>query len=132
MKRFDTINVIPFIDIMLVLLAVVLTTASFVTTNKLNITVPSSSAEAVPSIQEKVVEIAINKKSEVHYNGNKISAEQLEATLVKLDKMIVINLRVDEMVTFGKFVMIIDLFKRFQLEKFSIITQQVTTNKPAE
>jgi biopolymer transport protein ExbD len=30
MKRFDQINVIPFIDIMLVLLAIVLTTATFI------------------------------------------------------------------------------------------------------
>lgn len=49
MKRFDTINVIPFIDIMLVLLAIVLTTASFIATGKLDIAVPqSSSTEALP------------------------------------------------------------------------------------
>ena len=29
-KKFDSINVVPFIDIMLVLLVIVLTTASFV------------------------------------------------------------------------------------------------------
>jgi biopolymer transport protein ExbD len=32
MKRIDTINVIPFIDIMLVLLVMVLTTATFIKT----------------------------------------------------------------------------------------------------
>ena len=30
LKRFDTINVVPFIDIMLVLLVIVLTTATFI------------------------------------------------------------------------------------------------------
>jgi len=30
--KFDTINVVPFIDIMLVLLVIVLTTASFIQT----------------------------------------------------------------------------------------------------
>lgn len=125
MKRFDNINVIPFIDIMLVLLAVVLTTASFVATNKLDIKVPGSSAEEILSSNEKAVEIAINKQSEIHYNEGKISVEELEKILAKLDKSIPINLRVDEAVDFGQFVKILDLFKRLQLEKFSIITQQI-------
>ena len=125
MKRFDNINVIPFIDIMLVLLAVVLTTASFVATNKLDIKVPGSSAQEMLSSDEKVVEIAINKQSEIHYNESKISVEELEKTLAKLDKTAPINLRVDETVDFGQFVTILDLFKRLQLEKFSIITQQI-------
>ncbi len=30
LRRFDTINVVPFIDIMLVILVIVLTTASFI------------------------------------------------------------------------------------------------------
>ena len=125
MRRFESINVIPFIDIMLVLLAVVLTTASFVATNKLDIKVPGSSAEEILSSNEKAVEIAINKQSEIHYNESKISVEELEKILAKLDKSIPINLRVDEAVDFGQFVKILDLFKRLQLEKFSIITQQI-------
>jgi len=43
MKKFDSINVIPFIDIMLVLLAIVLTTATFVANGQLDIALPSSS-----------------------------------------------------------------------------------------
>ncbi len=125
MKRFDNINVIPFIDIMLVLLAVVLTTASFVATNKLDIKVPGSSAEETLDRNEKVIEIAINKKSEIYYNESKLSVEKLEETLAKLDKTMAINLRVDKAVDFGQFVKILDLFKRLQLEKFSIITQQI-------
>ncbi len=127
MKRFDSINVIPFIDIMLVLLAIVLTTASFIATNKLDIKVPSSSAEETLSSNEQVVEIAINKQSEIHYDERKISVENLEEILAKLDKKTAINLRVDEAVDFGQFVKILDMFKRLQLEKFSIITQQATT-----
>ena len=35
MKKFDEINIIPFIDIMLVLLAIVLITASFISQGKI-------------------------------------------------------------------------------------------------
>ena len=40
MKKFDQINVIPFIDIMLVLLAIVLTSASFISQGKIPVTPP--------------------------------------------------------------------------------------------
>ena len=46
MKRFENINVIPFIDIMLVLLAIVLTTATFIVEGKLDIRLPESKSQA--------------------------------------------------------------------------------------
>jgi len=46
MKRIDSINVIPFIDIMLVLLVMVLTTATFIKTGLIPVDLPKSSATA--------------------------------------------------------------------------------------
>ena len=44
MKKFDEINIIPFIDIMLVLLAIVLVTASFISQGKIKVNVPKASS----------------------------------------------------------------------------------------
>ena len=41
-KRFDSINVIPFIDIMLVLLVMVLTTATFIRQGIINVDLPTT------------------------------------------------------------------------------------------
>ena len=123
MRRFETINVIPFIDIMLVLLAIVLTTATFVVSSKLDINVPkSSSAETIAN--DKVVEIAIDKQSIIYYDENKINTETLKQKLSLLEKNTPINVRVDSSVDFGRFVEVLDLFKQLQLDKFSIITKQ--------
>ena len=123
MRRFETINVIPFIDIMLVLLAIVLTTATFVVSSKLDINVPkSSSAETIAN--DKVVEIAIDKQSIIYYDENKINTETLKQKLSLLEKKTPINIRVDSSVDFGRFVEVLDLFKQLQLDKFSIITKQ--------
>ena len=65
MRRFETINVIPFIDIMLVLLAIVLTTATFIVSNKLNIDVPKSTSEETVT-NEKLIEVAIDKQSIIY------------------------------------------------------------------
>lgn len=126
MRRFETINVIPFIDIMLVLLAIVLTTATFVVSSKLDINVPKSSSEETVS-NDKVVEIAIDKQSVIFYEEAKIDASELEKKLSLLEKNTPINVRVDSSVDFGRFVEVLDLFKQLQLDKFSIITQQKTT-----
>lgn len=123
MRRFETINVIPFIDIMLVLLAIVLTTATFVVSSKLDINVPKSSSEETIN-NDKVVEIAIDKQSIIYYDENKISTEALKQKLSLLEKTTAINVRVDSSVDFGRFVEVLDLFKQLQLDKFSIITKQ--------
>lgn len=123
MRRFETINVIPFIDIMLVLLAIVLTTATFVVSSKLDINVPKSSSEETIS-NDKVVEIAINEKSVIFYDEVKIDTKELEQKLTALEKNTPINMRVDSSVDFGRFIEVLDLFKQLQLDKFSIITKQ--------
>ena len=43
-EKFDEINIIPFIDIMLVLLAIVLVTASFISQGKIKVNVPKASS----------------------------------------------------------------------------------------
>jgi biopolymer transport protein ExbD len=44
-ERFDKMNVVPFIDIVLVLLVIVLATASFVQNKTIKIDLPSASSK---------------------------------------------------------------------------------------
>lgn len=46
-KPFETINVIPFVDIMLVLLTMVLTTANFIATGRIPLALPQASQTKV-------------------------------------------------------------------------------------
>ncbi len=126
--RFESINVIPFIDIMLVLLAIVLTTATFIVSNKLSIDVPKSTSEETVS-HDKLIEIAIDKQSFIYYNETKIEAKVLKQKLSQLSKTTPINLRVDGSVDFSNFVEVLDIFKQLELQKFSIITQQKNSSK---
>ena len=41
-KPFESINVIPFVDIMLVLLTMVLTTATFISTGRIPVSLPQA------------------------------------------------------------------------------------------
>jgi len=123
MHRFDQINVIPFIDIMLVLLAIVLTTATFISQGKIDINLPvAESAEQIQESQEKNLVISINADEELFLDSRPLDLDALSIALKNISKETPIIFRVDKQVVFASFVQIIDLLKSNQLEKFSIVT----------
>ncbi len=123
MKRFDQINVIPFIDIMLVLLAIVLMTATFIAQGKIEIDVPEA-ASSEPLKAEESREIAIDEQNRFYYDEVIVDYQELGNKLKVLTKETPIILRVDKKVTFEHFIQVIDLLKSSQLERLSIITKQ--------
>ena len=58
-ERFDKMNVVPFIDIVLVLLVIVLATATFVTNKTINVDLPSASSK---KSEEKKAYISLSTK----------------------------------------------------------------------
>ncbi len=125
MKRFDQINVIPFIDIMLVLLAIVLTTATFISQGSIEVDLPQAeSAEALPQADEKTVEIAIDTEKRLFFEGDAITQLELAVKLENLAKETPVILRVDKRVAFQNFVSVVDLLKKNKLEKLSILTSE--------
>ncbi len=123
MKQFDQINVIPFIDIMLVLLAIVLTTATFISQGQIEIKLPEANSAAPLQKQvDKNLTISINKKSEIYLDNKLIEKEELSENLENINKKTRIILRIDKQVIFNDFIQVIDLLKANKLEKFSIIT----------
>lgn len=122
MKRFDTINVIPFIDIMLVLLAIVLTTATFIAQGKLDIRLPPAD-HSQPTQEITTVEIAIDQHQQIYYNSEPHNLAELKSQLALLSPETPITLRVDGQVPFARFIAIIDQLKHYHLEQLSILAQ---------
>ena len=125
MKRFDQINVIPFIDIMLVLLAIVLTTATFIAQEKISLELPE--AENSNAQEDKdPFKIAINQDGQYYYQDTLITLDTLKKELssLKSDKSIILS--VDKSVKFERFIELIDVLKSFNLNNLSIATRQVS------
>ncbi len=123
MHRFDHINVIPFIDIMLVLLAIVLTTATFISQGKIEVNLPTAeSAKPIQQQQKKNLVITINTKNQLYLDDKLVNLKSLSQKFEMIDKKTPIVFRVDKQVVFEQFVQIIDLLKKHQLETFSILT----------
>ncbi len=123
MRKFDNINVIPFIDIMLVLLAIVLTTATFVNNGQLDITLPVSGAES-QEVRPDLVRISIDQDTKYYVDDEEISVEAMRARLSKLNKQTPISLMIDETVEFQQFIVVIELLKSLSLEQVAILTRK--------
>lgn len=122
MKRFETINVIPFIDIMLVLLAIVLTTATFIAQGKIKINLPVSNASDTSTAQTPV-EIKVSESGAFFMRDKSITLEALDQELSKLTVATPLLLKVDKSAQFDFFITLLNLTERYQLKNIAIATQ---------
>ncbi|MDO9304251.1 MAG: biopolymer transporter ExbD [Sulfuricurvum sp.] len=125
MKRMDTINVIPFIDIMLVLLVMVLTTATFIKTGVIPVDLPDakgSAAEHKPS----ELKLTIQKDGTLLMGEEKapITLEVFEQNVVKGGKEMTVVLYSDKDAAFQNFVGVMDVLKRLGHEQLYIVTDK--------
>jgi len=122
-ERFDKMNVVPFIDIVLVLLVIVLATASFVQNKTIKIDLPAASSKK--SEEKKSIVIAIDKEGKYFYDTQELTFEQMQERLEKLDpKKDVVSLHTDKLTPFDYFVKVIDVMKARGFENISIVTKQ--------
>lgn len=122
MKKFDQINVIPFIDIMLVLLAIILMTATFITQGKIEVNIPSSSSEIKLRTDDLAKLFTITKEGKFYQDDKLITLTELDRDLAAWDKDKKITLKVDAGTAFQQFIKVTDLFAKYELKKVSIIT----------
>ena len=122
-KRFDEINVIPFIDIMLVLLVMVLTTATFIKQGIIPVDLPEAKATEKEELKNEVT-VYVNEKGEMFFEKEKLSLSDLETKLSQLSKTKTVILRSDKESKFQDFVSVIDILKRLGHEQLYIITKE--------
>jgi len=123
MKPLSQINVIPFIDIMLVLLAVVLTTATFVAQGKIPVSLPDA-AQATPLPASASLEITIDSAGQAYLEDEPATLEQIASRLAAVPVDTPLLLRVDEATAFRHFVAVVDLVKARGLDNLSIVTRR--------
>lgn len=122
-KKFDSINVVPFIDIMLVLLVIVLTTATFVAKGEIPLDLPKSAASTNNEKKENV-HISITKDNEVFINETKISNSEFKAMISEYDKDTLFKINCDKEAKFDYFVSILDVFKSLNISNIAIVTKK--------
>lgn len=123
-KRFDEINVVPFIDIMLVLLVMVLTTATFINQGIIPIDLPEAKSSNKKEDTKKETTIYVNSKGEIFIDKERVDVKILEERLSKIPKDETVILRSDKESKFQDFVSVMDILKRLNHEQLYIITKE--------
>jgi biopolymer transport protein ExbD len=122
-KRFDSINVIPFIDIMLVLLVMVLTTATFIKQGVIPVNLPEAKATEKQD-EKKEVTIYVNAQGETFFEKEKVDLKSLETKLAGVSKEQTVVLRSDKDSKFQDFVNVMDILKKLGHEQLYIVTKE--------
>ncbi|GAA8286773.1 TonB system transport protein ExbD [Helicobacter pylori] len=122
--RGDGLNVVPFIDIMLVLLAIVLSVSTFIVQGKIKVSLPNAkNAEKSQPNDQKVVVISVDEHDNIFVDDKPMNLEALSAVVKQTDPKTLIDLKSDKSSRFETFISIMDILKEHNHENFSISTE---------
>jgi len=123
-KEFEGINVIPLVDVMLVLLTIVLTTSTFIAMGAISVQLPK--AESGETIKSVATTIVIDRQGVIFLDDNPMMPESLSQTLVSMDRDHPILIRADRSIQLQKFVEVLDIVKGLGFKKVSLQTEDST------
>ena len=121
LNRKDGLNIVPFIDVMLVLLAIVLSISTFIAQGNIPIDLPSSES-AQQDKEEKKVSVVIDKDNRFFIDDVEINEDELKQKLNDIDQKTLVELRSDKNSKFDSFVKVVDILKEKGHENFAIST----------
>lgn len=115
-------NVVPLIDIMLVLLTIVLVTSTFIATGKIPVDLPKAkTSQTMKNSTQEFIEI--DSKENIYFHEKIVSLEQLDKDLKLLASVASqtqIVLRADKKVTLNVFVTVMDMLKEKGFENLNL------------
>ena len=121
-KGFDYINVIPLVDVMLVLLTIVLTTSTFVATGIIPVELPMATKSTEETLKTRTIEI--DKGKNIYLNSKPVTLGGLINLLSGLDKNNPLLIRADRDISIQSFVDVLDAVKKLGFRKVSLQTEE--------
>lgn len=121
-RRAPSINIVPLVDVLTVLLFFFLVTMQFKQVSALNITVPKIETAGENAIVEQIV-IALSPEGELFLNDRPLSIEQLENAMKlagELTPEMPVLLVADENVPLKRVTEVMDICRANQLNKIRL------------
>lgn len=119
--EFDAINVIPFIDILLVLLTIVLVTSTFITTGALQVDLPKG--EAPQMVQADSLDFSIAEDGRIFIGRRPILLENVAAEIAAYDRATRVVIRADRQIALQVFIDLMTRIRQQGFEKVSLVTE---------
>ena len=109
---------------MLVLLAVVLVTASFISQGKIQVNVPKASTAVAFKADELAKLLTVTADKQLYFNDRPITQEALEAEIAQWNKDQKVTLKIDAEASFQDFVTITDILSKNEIKNVAIVSMK--------
>lgn len=125
-KRGDGLNIVPFIDVMLVLLALVLSISTFISQGKVKVDIPVASSSKQEKDEDKPLSIVVDSNYRIYIDDEEMTREALESFIQNVPNDKMVNFRGDKDSNLDTLVFVIDQLtkKGHDHDKFRIDTQR--------
>lgn len=120
-KPFESMNVIPFVDIMLVLLTIVLTTSSFIASGRIPVQLPRASKNVTEA--DKVVTLELTSKGDLYFGGKPVTPDELRTALSPLKHDTSFLVRADRDISLQRFIDVADVLKQMGFTRVAVQTK---------
>ena len=121
-KRAEGLNIVPFIDVMLVLLAIVLSVSTFIAQGKIPINLPQAD-NIDKKLDDKKLSILISADNKIYVDDVEQDLGTLRRSIFNTDESTMIEVKSDKDAKFENFVKIISIIMEKGHENFSIAAQ---------
>jgi biopolymer transport protein ExbD len=121
-KEFSYINMVPFIDVMLVLLTIVLMTSTFVVSGIIPVELPKVAGKYENAIRTGVIEI--DQSGSLYYQGKPVDLAGLTRELGNMPKDTPFLIRADRSLPLQMFIEVLDAVKTMGFKKVSLQTEE--------
>ena len=121
------INIVPFVDVMLVLLIIFMITAPILQSG-IDVSLPKT--RTVREIAEQRLVVTINSAQLVYLGNEPVNIHELGGKILsqmRNPQTDAVFLRCDETVPFGTFATVVDTLRQSGIENVSVVTEPLTT-----
>lgn len=117
-RELNQINVIPLVDVMLVLLVIVLTTATFITTGQ--IPVDLAKAKEAGDRRDVPLILTLTKEGQLFLNEQSVTKETLPNAMAPHPRESLVVVRADRVTLLERFVEIVDEVRGLGFKQVSL------------
>ncbi len=117
-REVNQINVIPLVDVMLVLLVIVLTTATFISTGQIPVNL--AKAKEAGDRKDVPVVVTLTANGELFLNDRPIPADGLKTVLLTHPRESLVVVRADKVTVLDRFVAVVDEIRGLGFQSVSL------------
>lgn len=117
-RELNQINVIPLVDVMLVLLVIVLTTATFISTGQIPVNL--AKAKEVGDRKDVPIVITLTAEGTLFLNDRAVPPDGLTSVLVSHPRESLVVVRADKVTLLERFVEVVDEVRGLGFQQVSL------------